>query len=75
MGFDERSEPGLPQYVWQAGIAAQFVVALDQATALPGQAVRQEAEVRALNLVDTSHTACVVRTLCHDIHRSAPRAP
>ena len=74
MGFNEGSELGFPQYVWQAGMAVQFVVALDQATALRGQAVRQEAEVRALSLVDTSHMACVVRTLCHDTHRSAPRA-
>src|SRR6202790_2015258 len=72
MGFNERSEPGFPQYVWQAGIAVQFVVALDQAPPLRGQAVRQEAEVRALNLVGTSCIARVVRALCHDIHRSAP---
>src|SRR6202166_4701142 len=58
MGFDEGSEPGFPQYVWQAGIAVQLVVALDQATALLGQAVRQEAEIRALKLVDTSDIAC-----------------
>jgi hypothetical protein len=73
MGFDERSEPGFPQYVWQAGLAVQLVVALDQATALCGQAVGQEVKVRALNLVGTSHVAWLARTLCHDIHRSASR--
>ena len=71
MGFDEGSEPRLPQDVWQASIAMQFMVALDQAPALHCQALRQEAEIEVLSLGGESRNMCIVRKLCRDFHRPA----
>ena len=75
MRLDEGPEPGFPQYIRQASIAVQLVVALDQALALQCQALRQEAEVRTFDAVGNSLTARVVRIFrFHDIHRfAAPR--
>src|ERR1700676_2484141 len=73
MRFDEGPESGLPQYIRQTRKAVQLVVALDQAPALYGEAVRQEAEVRTLEVVGMSRISGVVCTLCHGIHCSAPR--
>lgn len=75
MRLDEGSEPCLPEDVGQAGIAMQFMVALDQALTLGRQALRQETEITVLSLVGESRMTCIVSDRCHGFYRPAsPRA-
>ena len=73
MGFDERTEPGLPQYIRQTAIAVQVMVALDQASALTAQVLRQKAEIGTAAAVRKRLVTCAHRRLCHPVHRFAPR--
>src|SRR5260370_38774445 len=66
MRFDEGPEPRLPKDVRQAGIAVQFVIALDQAAALRDQVLRQETEIKVRGLVGKLRATRIVRKLCHD---------
>src|ERR1700757_1404718 len=70
MNLDEGSEPGLPQHVWQAGVAMQFMVALDQTLTLCGQALRQETEIAVLSLVGGIRLTRIVGNR-HGFHRPA----
>src|SRR6202022_4688732 len=72
MRRDEGAEPSLPQHVWQACVAVQLMVALDQALTLRSQALRQETEIEVLRLVGES---CLTRIVGnrHNFHRSASR--
>ena len=69
MRLDEGSEPCLPEDVGQAGIAMQFMVALDQALTLCRQALRQETEIVVLSLVGESRMTCIVSDRCHGFYR------
>ena len=73
MLLDEGSEPGLPQDVRQAGVAVQFVVALDQTLTLHGQAGRQETEIEVLSLVCDTRPTRIFRDRCHGFHHHALR--
>src|ERR1700719_3912968 len=50
MGFDEGSELGLPQCIRQTTITVQIVIALDQASALNAEGLRQDTEVGAVRV-------------------------
>src|SRR4029077_6981681 len=72
MGLYERSKTSLPQYVRQAGVTVELVIALDEAEALPDHNIRQEAEIDVLNRRVMNRIVCVV-TVPHDVHRFTPQ--